>query len=217
MVLGIGQCTILYYYYVFDVISLILEHRGSQSHRLKKKPAVFGVVLSFPRCRLYCPSDMTKVHTICDENDVVLYLAYHNSRKPMPGFKVDDRVSCKARCFGIQWARTNYKKQWKVARVHGVVHQILGPNQYKVLYDGDKDPLESSGGDLKVSRKRKKRGAKPVAAKANVLVPPVAAPGQPFVFSWLFPCQQARTFIGRVLCCMQQPLWSRSRPLTPLP
>ena len=134
----------------------------------------------------------------------------------MPGFKVDDRVSIKARSFGIPWARKWYKKQWNVARVHGVVHMVLGTNSYKVLYDGDKEPMESSGSDLKVSRKRKTRKPRATAANAKVPVAPVAAPGQPFVLSCLFARRQFCTFIGRVLCCMQQSLWSRPRPLTPL-
>jgi len=130
----------------------------------------------------------------------------------MSKFKVGDRVSIKAREFGIQWARTHYKGQWKVARVHGVIHDILGTKQYKVLYDGDKDPLESSEKHLKVSRKRKIRGAAPAAAVANVPEPASAPPGQSFVPSLLFACRQTRTITVRVLCFMQ--LFLRPQPLT---
>ena len=69
-------------------------------------------------------------------------------------FAIGGRVSCAAKQFGIQWARDNFGKTWKTARVHGVVREVLGKRSYKVLYDGDPDPLESNEKTLKKSRAR---------------------------------------------------------------
>ena len=121
----------------------------------------------------------------------------------MPKFQVGDYVSIKAREFGIAWARKEFDKRWKTARVKGTIREVLGPKQYKVMYDGDDEPLESSEKQLKLVPQRKKRKRKRAARDAPIPLPAVDPPGQPFVPSLLFACPLHRTIIGHMLCCMQ--------------
>ena len=109
---------------------------------------------------------------------IVLHVYYHGTMDNDNAFKVGARVSCRAKQFGIAWARANYQSRWKTARVHGVVREILGPRSYKVMYDGDPEPLESAESTLKKSRKRKLHDSAVADDDAVVPEPAAAASGR---------------------------------------
>ena len=81
----------------------------------------------------------------------------------MADLVMGQRVSCLAKNFGIQWARTKYPSSWKTARVEGSVRESKGDGIYKILYDGDSELLESNVKTLKIIVAQKSTAASKTA------------------------------------------------------
>jgi hypothetical protein len=62
--------------------------------------------------------------------------------------EVGDRVSILAQSFGESWAKGIYKRQWKTATCQGTLRADMGNGQWKVMWDGDSEALESAVGQL---------------------------------------------------------------------
>ena len=57
---------------------------------------------------------------------------------------VGDRVFILAQTFGKSWAKGIYKAQWKTATCQGTLRADMGNDQWKVLWDGDSEALNSA-------------------------------------------------------------------------
>ena len=80
------------------------------------------------------------------------------------------RVSCLAKNFGIEWARSKYQSSWKTARVEGTVRESKGDGVYLILYDGDSELLESN---VKTLRKIKAQTSMAASKSADAADDPL--------------------------------------------
>jgi len=87
---------------------------------------------------------------------------------------VRDRVSILAQTFGKSWAKGIYKAQWKTATCQGTLRADMGNDQWKVLWDGDSEALNSA--TVQLTLLESAAAADDVVVAEEVIMPTTPAP-----------------------------------------